>query len=217
MPLAPLMVSIVAAVCVLGLIGYLLWPTWRAGGISDAAYLPVTVGGTLFNVPSAAVRMKVQRHSGPQDRIDLAFAYPALTPPEAAPRINAETAEEAPLDVDRIFLSISASGDAMAPEQLASTIYPRYVDGDGIEQDGLTGRAFGDATPYRNEDLFTATDPNMVTRCTRDTMTPGMCLSERRIGGADLTFRFPRAWLTQWRDVAAAMEQLATRLQGHRG
>jgi hypothetical protein len=57
-----------------------------------------------------------------------------------------------------------------------------------------------------------AQTPALVARCTRDAMTPGMCLSERRIGSADLTFRFPRQWLTEWRDVAAGMEQLVEQL-----
>jgi hypothetical protein len=39
-----------------------------------------------------------------------------------------------------------------------------------------------------------------------------MCLSERRIDGADLTFRFPRSWLAQWQDVAASMERLTLQL-----
>jgi hypothetical protein len=57
----------------------------------------------------------------------------------------------------------------------------------------------------------------MVARCTRDAATPGMCLSERRVDGADLTFRFPRSWLAQWRDVAGAMERLTAQLRGPRG
>jgi hypothetical protein len=44
-----------------------------------------------------------------------------------------------------------------------------------------------------------------------------MCLSERRIDGADLTFRFPRSWLARWRDVADAMDKLAGQLRGPRG
>jgi hypothetical protein len=57
----------------------------------------------------------------------------------------------------------------------------------------------------------------MAARCTRDGATPAMCLSERRIDGADLTFRFPRAWLAQWRDVAGAMDRLAAQLRGPKG
>jgi hypothetical protein len=56
--------------------------------------------------------------------------------------------------------------------------------------------------------------PSLTARCTRDASTPGMCLSECRIDGADLTFRFPRSWLAQWRHVARAMERLVLELHG---
>ena len=58
--------------------------------------------------------------------------------------------------------------------------------------------------------------PALVARCSRDGVTAGMCLSEQRIGGADLTFRFPRSWLGQWRNVAGAMDQLSARLHSAR-
>ena len=48
-------------------------------------------------------------------------------------------------------------------------------------------------------------------------LTPGMCLSERRVDGADLTFRFPRSWLAQWRDVANAMNRLTAQMHGPKG
>ena len=35
-----------------------------------------------------------------------------------------------------------------------------------------------------------------------------MCLHERRIGGADVTVRFPREWLTDWRAVSEGIERL---------
>ena len=43
------------------------------GAANGPARLPVSVGATLFNVPTAAVRRKIQRHSGPQERVDLSF------------------------------------------------------------------------------------------------------------------------------------------------
>ncbi len=52
----------------------------------------------------------------------------------------------------------------------------------------------------------------MTARCTREAATPGMCLSEHRIEGADLIFRFPRSWLAQWHDVAEAMDRLTQQL-----
>jgi hypothetical protein len=78
-------------------------------------------------------------------------------------------------------------------------------------------RAFRNSTPYGGEDLFLAETPNLTARCSRDATTPGMCLSERRIDGADLNFRFPRSWLTQWREISNAMDRLTMQLHGSRG
>ncbi len=197
------------------LVAYLLWPTWGQDAASSPARLPVSIGATLFNVPTTAIRMKIQRHSGPQERIDLNFAFPSLEAPDAPKHISAETVEETMQPIDRIFLSVSAHHDSLAPDTRVRTIYPRYLEQASTPgQDGLTIRAFRDGTPYSNEDLFLGTTPSLTARCSRDAATPGMCLSERRIDGADLTFRFPRSWLSQWRDVADAMDRLTVLLHG---
>ena len=159
--------------------------------------------------------MKIQRHSGPQERIDLSFAFPSLEVPGAPKHVSVDTVEEGVQPIDRIFLSISAHHDALAPETRLQTVYPRYLEQTAMPgKDGLTMRAFRDGSPYSNEDLFLANTPGLDARCTRDATTPGMCLSERRVEGADLTFRFPRSWLAQWRDVANAMDRLTTELHG---
>jgi hypothetical protein len=214
--LVPLVVGCALAVAALALVAYLLWPTWGVISVSDApAKLPVSVGGTLFNVPTAAIRMKIQRHTGPQERIDVDFLYPSLEPPGAPKHVTADTVEDATQPIDRIFLSIAAHHDALSPEMRLSTIYPRYLDQAVTSPDeGLTMRMFRADTPYASEDLFAATSPALTARCTRDAATPGMCLSERRVDGADLTFRFPRSWLSQWRDVAEAMDRLTVQLRG---
>jgi hypothetical protein len=197
------------------LVAYLLWPTWEADSASGPARLPVSIGSTLFNVPTAAIRMKIQHRSGPQERIDLSFAYPSLEPPEPLKHANAADVDEAMRPIDRIFLSIAAHHDSLAPDVRARTIFPRYLEQTStIENDGLTMRAFRDNTPYAGEDLFYGNAADLTARCTRDGATPGMCLSERRIEGADLTFRFPRSWLAQWRQVADAMSRLADQLHG---
>jgi len=201
----------------IALVAYLLWPTWGADVSSTPARLPVSVGATLFNVPTAAIRMKIQRHSGPQERVDLSFSFPSLEAPEAQKRISASSVDEVQ-PIDRIFLSISAHHDALAPDMRERTIYPRYLEQTSTRgEDGLTMRTFRDGSPYGNEDLFFADAPKVTARCTRDAATPGMCLSERRVDGADLTFRFPRRWLAQWREVADAMDRLTQQLQGPKG
>jgi hypothetical protein len=211
-------IVLVAASCVVGAgalttVGYLLWPTWRAITPDDPSRLPITVGSALFNVPAKAVRMRMQRRAGPQERIDLAFEYPSLLPPEPQAHVSADSVEGKPIAANRIFLSIATEAGVVTPTERVRTIYPRYVEAQADTQDGLTGRAFRDNSPYRGEDLFMSDKPAFVTRCTRDAMTPGMCLSERRVDGAHLTFRFPRVWLSDWRNVTASMDKLVEQMQ----
>ena len=48
----------------------------------DAPSLPITVAGVAFNVPPAAIRIPVQRRPGAHERVDLAFLWPSLEPPD---------------------------------------------------------------------------------------------------------------------------------------
>jgi hypothetical protein len=211
----PIALACAVAVSAIVLIAYLLWPTWEPDVSSGPARLPMSIGATLFNVPTAAIRMNIQRHSGSQERVDLSFAFLSLQAPEAQKHVSADSLEDAVQPIDRIFLSISAHHDSLAPDARVSTIYPRYLEQAVTPgQDGLTMRAFRDGSPYGNEDLFFASTPTINARCTRDAATPGMCLSERRVEGADLTFRFPRNWLEKWRQVADAMDRLTLQLHG---
>ena len=213
-----IMLASAATAGAIALVAYLLWPTWGPEASSSPTRLPVSIGATLFNVPTTAIRMKIQRHSGQQERIDLSFTFPSLEAPDAPKHVSADTVEDTAQPIDRIFLSISAHHDTLAPDARVRTIYPRYLEQASLPgQDGLTMRAFRDGTPYSNEDLFLANTPGLSARCSRDAATPGMCLSERRIDGADLTFRFPRSWLAQWRDVANAMDRLTLQLHGPGG
>jgi hypothetical protein len=209
----PLVAALATGGAALALISYLLWPTWREGAGGDPDRLPITVGNVLLDAPRQAIRVKVQQRSGAQERLDLAFAYPALTPPATQAHVTADTAETAPVAIDRIFVTVLAHEGEMAPYERMRTIYPRYLDPfDQSRSEGLIRNGFKAESPYQNEDLVGDADGKFLARCTRDSHTPGTCMSERRIGGADLTFRFPREWLSQWREVAAAIETLTARL-----
>jgi hypothetical protein len=213
----PIALASVIGAGAITIVAYLLWPTWGTESADTPDRLPASIGGTLFNVPLGAIRMKIQRHSGPQERIDLNFAYPSLEPPEAPKRVSAADVDDAMQPIDRIFLSVAAHHDSLAPDIRARTIFPRYLDQTTTAgEDGLAMRAFREGSPYGGEDLFSAGASNFVARCTREAATPGMCLSERRVEGADLTFRFPRSWLAQWRNVAEAMDRLTQQLHSQK-
>src|SRR4029077_17491259 len=124
----PIVLGSAVAAGAIALGAYFLLPTWSAGGTAAPARVAVSIGGTLFNVPAAAIRMKIQRHSGPQERIDLSFIFPSLEPPDAPRRVSARNLEDAMQPVDRIFVSIAAHHDSLAPDMRGRTIYPRYLE-----------------------------------------------------------------------------------------
>lgn len=211
--LAALVVMIVLAAAFVALV---LWPRWPGAAVApDAPALPVTVGGVLFNVPPAAIRVPMQRRAGAQERLDLAYLWPSLDPPDSAAKLA--PTEQAP-PIDRLFVTVEPQSIALSPSERVKSIYPRYLAETQFDgPDGLKVISFRDGTPYQGEDLFfdPAAQPGFVVRCSRPGAagTPGMCLSERRIEGADVTLRFPSEWLTQWRAVNAGIEKLMGRLR----
>jgi hypothetical protein len=218
----PILIFLVVSLLAAGYVAYVLWPRWPGPAVApNAPSLPIVVGGTAFNIPPAAIRRTLQRKPGVQDRIDLVFIWPSLAPPataaEAGPH-GASASSEAAHPLQRIFLTLSASEGGASPIERMNTIYRRYLAPETLTQlDGLVMLAFRMDTPYQSEDLLYWPDmpERFILRCTRDQggPPPGTCLHERRIGGADVTVRFPRAWLEDWRDVANGIDRLIARLQ----
>jgi hypothetical protein len=210
----PLLLLFTLAFAALGYVAYALWPRWPEPPVAaDAPALPIVVGGVLFNVPPQAMRMAVQRRAGTQERIDLVYLWPSLAPPDPAGTTPQNAAE------GRVFVTIAAAAGALAPLDRLKTIYPRYTATEpSSAPNGLAVFAFRDGTPYQGEDLvFDATTPdNFLARCARasNPLTPATCLAEHRIGDANVTVRFPRDWLGQWRDVEAGIGRLIAQVKG---
>lgn len=195
-------------------IAYLLWPRWPEPVALDAPSLPIIVGGVTFNVPPAAIRVAMQRRPGTQSRIDLMFVWPSLSPPD--PALKGTPA--APINVnDRIFVTVAGADSTLPPVERLKEIYPRYTKGEPVTaRDGLKVQNFRTGTPYQGEELIydPAAPARFVLRCTRKAgATPGMCLHERRLSTADVTVRFPRDWLDDWRGVADGIDRLIASLK----
>jgi hypothetical protein len=208
----------------LGFVAYVLWPTWPSKPVVlDAPALPITVAGVLFDVPPAAIRAAIQRHPGQQDRVDLAFDWPSLAPAkpddkEKSP-LNAENAVAAATAAEdkRLFVTIAAlSATVLPPLERLRSIYPHYADDQASAgPDGLAILPFRAGTPYASEDLvYFGSHPDLFfARCTRPgRVVPGTCLQERMIDAAEITLRFPRDWLSDWRNVAGSFERLMVQL-----
>jgi len=222
LPFAGLAALVLAAGIV---VSYMLWPTWPSAPVPfDAPAMPITVVNVLFDVPPAAIRAAVQRHPGPHERVDLAFLWPSLTPPQPDAKGadqpaagNDDDAPAKPVDTtQRLFVTIAALGSVLPPADRLRTIYPRYIEAQASAgPDGLAIVPFRVGTPYDGEDLvYVGTTPEQFfARCTRQVGTArGTCLYERLIDTAEVTLRFPRSWLEDWRGVTAGVDRLMAQL-----
>jgi len=218
--LLPLVVLAAGALLAFLYIGYVLWPRWPGPPIGpNAPALPITVAGVTFNLPPAAIRVPMQRRPGAQDRVDLAFLWPSLEPPDPAAKVPPPAKGAAPASTpafERIFVTIAAAGDTLDPAGRVVNIYPRYAETEAVPgPGGLAVLAFREGSPYQGEDLiYDATAPGFLVRCTRNGAgpTPGTCLHERRIEAADIVVRFPRDWLAEWQTVASRIDRLIASL-----
>ena len=206
-------------------VSYMLWPTWPSTPVPlNGPAMPITVANVLFDIPPAAIRAAVQRHPGPHERVDLAFLWPSLKPPQSDAKGADQPAAESdgdtlakPVDAtERLFATIAALGSLPPPAERLRTIYPRYIEAQASAgPDGLAIVLFRAGTPYDGEDLvYVATTPEQFfARCTRQVgVVRGTCLYERQIDTAEVTLRFPRAWLVDWRGVAAGADRLMAQL-----
>jgi hypothetical protein len=210
--LVPLIVFAAVALSAFGYVAYVLWPRWSAPRL-DAPPLPITVAGVAFNLPPAAIRVAAQRRAGAQERVDLVFLWPSLQPPDPESKPSALPGTES---AARVFMTIAAAGDTLAPADRALTIYPRHTAVEPLRgPGGLAVLAFRDGTPYAGEDLvYEPGTAGFLVRCTRGAgPVPATCLYDRRIDTADVAVRFPRDWLDDWRMVAATLDRLIASLR----
>jgi len=203
-------------------VAYALWPNWPAPAPGNAPPIPITVAGVIFNVPPRAIRAGVQRHPGAHERIDLVFLWPSLAPPGAddadVAKLPAGGGSNGHLEPrnDRLFVTIAGLGAVLAPAERLRAIYPRYIETEATAgPDGLAILPFRVGTPYEGEDLvYLANKPEQFfPRCTRAARElPGTCIQERALGPTEITLRFPREWLQNWRSVAAGFDRLVGQL-----
>jgi hypothetical protein len=223
--LLPLVLLFVLSAGLVSFLSYVLWPTWpKAAAALDAPSLPVIVAGVLFNVPTAAIRAAVARQPGAHERIDLVFLWPSLEPPPpdgiaSAEKLAPGDSDAPPLGSggDRLFVTITGLGNVLAPIERLRTIYPRYFQSQATAaDDGLAVLPFRAGTPYEGEDLIYLADKpdRFFARCTREAAQalPATCIHERLVEAAEMTLRFPRAWLGDWRGVVSGFDRLVMQL-----
>jgi len=190
------------------------WPNWAdASDAPDTPSVPIVVAGVSFRIQPAAIRWAMQRQPGMQSRVDLVYLWPSLQPPDVATR---PTVLAAANPDQLLFVTIQSGDDTLPMIERVQKVYPRYLAGEPTAgPPGLMLQSFRNDAPYKGEDLVfdTQAPTHFLARCTRQNeANSGTCLLERRISSADITFRFPRAWLSDGQSVASGIEKLMASL-----
>src|ERR1700739_2345366 len=82
----PLVVSLALALLAVGYVAFVLWARWPRSDAphAPALALPSPVAAEFSTGPPGATPQPLQRRPGPQERLDLAFLWPSLAPPDEA-------------------------------------------------------------------------------------------------------------------------------------
>src|SRR5262249_18471799 len=128
--LAGLACAVAFVLVAVAYVAFVLWPRQLSEMPPDAPSVPITIPRVGVNAPPAAIRKRVQRRWGAQDRIDLVFLWPSLEAPDPVTHPDKQAPSDEPHPIDRLFLTIAASDGTLAPAERMKAIYPRYIAGD---------------------------------------------------------------------------------------
>ena len=160
--------------------------------------------------------MPVQRRPGAQERIDLAFLWPSLTPPDPA---HQAAAVGAPVDPnERLFVTIAAGDGTLPLIERVQTIYPRYLAAEPVAgPDGLTLQRLSrrHALSGRGPGLRVRRRPSISCRAARARAASTPACACTSGGSATPTSRcaFRATGSSDWRSVADGIDRLIARLQ----
>jgi len=210
-----------AAVLLLSIL-FLTWylrPGPRGGTPSgDTATVVLMVGGLSLSVPANHIETTDARAGGTRDSVTLFALYPEMRGYSQADATL--FADNAP-DSNVIHLVLRADPNSLEPpERLARIYQPFFIQSEGTPGPfGLTQYAFQSDSPYAREDLYLAqaAPGPLLFLCQR--IQPGLpspnCIVSASPLADDLSFswRFKRAHLARWRDMAAGVNALMTRYE----
>lgn len=184
-------------------------PTSRIDPISLA------VGGLKLVVPADYIVYRSARAGGPHEELALFTTFPDFRGYSDA---EAQTFNSNSSDSPVIYILVREEQVNLSEQERLERVYMGYVTDPQGKQGpfDLTQYTFRDDSGYRNEDLFVGHMGGslVVLRCVRfsqEVPSPS-CLRDKPLRkGVALTYRFKRANLGSWRDIAHGVD---TTVQG---
>ena len=174
--------------------------------------VPLRVGKLALTIPANYVMYQSARNGGRQAKIELYATYPDF---HGYTDGDAQTFAGNAADSPVIYMLVRKDELNLSEEQKFQRIYLNYVaNTQGVAGPfGLTQYAFRDDSGYRGQDLFIGQGDKapMVFICARFSMqvqSPNCWRDMRLAKGVSLTYRFKRANLSHWREIAAGVDTL---------
>jgi hypothetical protein len=216
--LVPFAVFIVAAALSGALLLYYLGPRppsfveERATPTASATRVLLSIGGSNFSIPGNYIRYRGARKGGALEQVALFALLPDFSGyTDASAGRFLTNAADSPV----VEILIHDEPLKLSEMQRLQRIYLGYVtDVHGKAAPfGLTAYEFRNDSGYRGEDLFVGRfGPRLVVmRCDRLSardISPS-CAREMRLSHhAGLSYRFKRAQLARWREIASGVDSL---------
>jgi hypothetical protein len=198
-------------------LGWYLRPGPKIAQATDnSAIVALTVGGAAFAIPANFIENPAARAGGEQSPVTLAVLFPSWRGySDADARLFAGNAPDSPV----IRLSLRDNAGALGPADRLARIYLPYVsDANGTAGPfELTQYGFRPASGYGRSDLFVGRGNSglVLLLCEQeapDLPSPNCIAVDRPIAnGLSLSYRFKRAYLARWREMAAGADALVHR------
>ena len=178
----------------------------------STAPVSLSVGGVSFSIPSNYIRYGSARRGGASTEVALFTALPDFRGySEADAQLFAGNQAKSPV----VYILLHDERMKLSEMDRLTRVYLGYVTDPGGKTGpfGLAQYAFRDDSGYRGEDLFVGRIGTglVVLRCVR--LAPAVqspsCLRETRLARhAAISYRFKRAQLASWREIATGVDTL---------
>jgi hypothetical protein len=196
---------------------YDLRPGPRSGTrTDDTSPIRLSLGRLVLTVPANYLDSRAARQGGPQDALTLSALLPDMRGYSDA---DAPLFQGNPPDSPLVRLTFKKDESEMSAAERLRRIYGPYLAGDKGRDGGfgLTQYAFRPDSGYGNSDLFAGTQGGKLLLFLCERADPQLaspnCLVTGRTVAANVNFswRFKRAYLARWREIAAGVDRLLAR------
>jgi hypothetical protein len=186
---------------------------------ADIRSVSLSVRGVQFQIPGNYLQSRASRRGGDPDLISLSALLPDMRG-YSAPDAGSFLSNAADSSVVHLVLR-GDTNSLSAADRLARIYRPYFADAGGTPgQFGLTRYSFRDGTGYERNDLYAGEGGGLLLLCERpaqDLPSPNCLAIDRPVApGVNLSYRFKRAQLSHWREIATGVDMLVAKFMGRR-